>query len=207
MQNFDFAALLRMVLVYLHLLAFAAAAVGVALGDIALFSRKAIDSSRLQQAGRVVTAALLCLWATGLMLVAVDTGMALDQIAARPKLLAKLTVVIVLSLNGMALHRWVFPALSGPQPGLVATRLARLGTVSMVSWLYAVFLGVSGMLAPMLGYSGYLALYGVAVGVGLVMAGKIVGSHLRRRWEAPDATGPMPLDGLDASDALAEAAR
>ena len=99
----------RMFMIYLHLLALAGAASAVAIGDYAIFGRERIDSGLLQRAAVFATIALAVLWATGVAIVVLDLGLDFDALLGKPKLLAKLTVVAVLTINSLALHLVAFP--------------------------------------------------------------------------------------------------
>ncbi|MDT8999554.1 hypothetical protein RQP53_09770 [Paucibacter sp. APW11] len=186
MDSIDSAALLRMVTLYGHVLACFAAAAGVVLGDIAIFMPKRVDRLLLSKAARVVGMALIVLWVTGLALIGIDTGFDVAVIATKSKVLAKLSVVTLLTLNGLALHRWAFPTLAAPQehPERAAGLPAVLGAISAASWLFAAFLGVAKALVPLLSYAGFMGMYAafvlLAVGFGLtVMRGKLSQQLLR----------------------------
>ncbi len=158
-------ALLRMLALYTHVLACFAAAAGVVLGDVAIFMPKRVDRLLLQKSTRLVSWALLALWISGLGLIGIDTGFDPAVMLDKPKLLAKLSVVLVLTLNGWALHRWAFPLLASPQdePQKAAGLPALLGGISSASWLFAAFLGVAKPLAIVLLYPGFMALYGASL--------------------------------------------
>ncbi len=180
----------RLGLVFAHLLAFASAAAAIAFGDFALFARRRIDAALLARAARVVAWSLAALWATGLALTWIDTGFAPAALASRPKLLAKLSVVTLLTLNGVALHRFAFPRLTGRR---IADRaelraIVLLGGMSAATWLFAAFLGVARPLAGVLGYGGFMVMYGLVLGVGCAAALRVVRPRLARRLFAGDAT-------------------
>lgn len=153
--------LLRMSLILIHLFAFAAASAATAFGDFAIFAHRRMDIRLLLRAARVVAGALAVLWVSGLALIALDTGFAIDELSNRPKLLAKLSVALLLTLNGWALHRYVFPHLQGRhrQPHAAALWPTVAGAISAASWLCAAFIGVGKPLAPVLGYAGFMAFY------------------------------------------------
>ena len=158
----------RMFLVLAHLGALMAAAAAVAFGDYALLGRHRIDSMLLGKASHAVAWALAGLWLSGLAIIGVDTGFAWAAILAKPKLMAKLTVVLLLTANGFYLHRVVLPSLLDPRRAArplahVAARAARAGAFSAAGWSVAVFLGVARPLAPLLGYAGFMALFALAV--------------------------------------------
>ncbi|WP_166362510.1 hypothetical protein [Pseudomonas akapageensis] len=144
--------MLKMLLVYGHLLATCIALGRVLQADQKLWSwrKEILDQVRreyLEETQKIVTLALLALWGSGLLLVLqgyLNEGAAylLNQ-----KLWAKVTVVTLLTLNGALLHRVGFPLLQKAPFVLLRssgrTRLALLGALSMSGWLFAAFLGVA----------------------------------------------------------------
>jgi hypothetical protein len=63
----------------------------------------------------------------------------------KPKLLAKIVLVVLLTANGAVLHRWCFPEMTrpaGPSRRALAG-LAVAGALSTTSWLMAAFYGVA----------------------------------------------------------------
>jgi hypothetical protein len=167
----------RVACVFVHVLALA-----VALGAILredwrmLFARKPrLHLKHLHQLSRMIVWALAALWVSGLSLIAIDTGFDPDKLITSPKLVAKLIVVITLTLNGIVLHNMLLPALSTPasRSENVAALFAVVGAVSMVSWLYAALLGIANPLTPLLGYGGFMGIYigllAIAIGVALTV--------------------------------------
>lgn len=144
--------MLKMLLVYGHLLATCIALGRVLQADHKLWSwrREALDRAQreyLEETQKIVTLALLALWGSGLLLVLqgyLDEG---TTYLLNQKLWAKVTVVALLSLNGALLHRVGFPLLQKAPfvwlPNSARTRLALLGALSMSGWLFAAFLGVA----------------------------------------------------------------
>jgi hypothetical protein len=144
--------MLKMLLVYGHLLATCIALGRVLQADHKLWSwrKEALNQVQreyLEETQKIATLALLTLWGSGLLLVLqgyLDDGIAylLNQ-----KLWAKVTVVALLSLNGALLHRIGFPLLQKAPfvllPNPARNRLALLGALSMSGWLFAAFLGVA----------------------------------------------------------------
>jgi hypothetical protein len=108
----------RMFLVLGHLLALMGAAVGVAFGDYALLGRRHIHHPLLEKASHGVALALGGLWLTGLGLIWVDTRFDMALLWSKPKLLAKLTVVLLCSKRPC----WPrVPVPSAPPAGLLAS--------------------------------------------------------------------------------------
>lgn len=164
--------MLRIALLVGHLMAFAVALSAVLRGDALILRAARLHSAPLRQISRQVAWALLLLVVTGFGLVALDTGFVPARMAANPKLLVKLSVIAVLMLNALALHRWAFPALMSRQsgsrwaPGWVCVA----GAVSTTSWLFATFVGVARPLTSELGYVGFMSLYGVCLVVAIAVA-------------------------------------
>lgn len=144
--------MLKTLLVYSHLLATCIALGTLLQADHKLWRwrRERLDEPRRAQLGevqRVVSVALLGLWITGLALVVqgyLDAG--IDYLLNQ-KLWAKASVVVLLTLNGVLLHRIGFPLLHQAAfvalPDAARLRLGLLGALSMSAWLFAAFLGVA----------------------------------------------------------------
>ncbi|HDR9504043.1 hypothetical protein [Burkholderia pyrrocinia] len=183
MQHVDVVAITRMVLIFFHLLAFAVAAAATVMADYAIFARGSVEIPLLRKAAAGVTMALAVLWITGTAIIWLDTGFDVAAIGRAPKLLAKLTIVSLLTLNGIALHRFAFPRLEKAQdnPQQAASLPAVLGAISTSTWLFAAFLGIAKAAAPLLGYSGFIALYLAALGSAIAAALFAVRPRLARR--------------------------
>jgi hypothetical protein len=173
----DLLLLARQALLFAHLMAFAIAISVVLRTDLALLRAGGIEMRRIDAAARELARTLAVLWISGLLLVLCDAMQTGAQWVFSDKLQAKLWVVAVLSANGVALHRWVLPRVRRPAPAgtpasaPAATFAALLvGAVSTTSWLYASFVGVSRVIAPLLSLADYLLLYGAALAAALVLA-------------------------------------
>lgn len=149
--------LARMGLVFVHLIA-CCLAVGLVLkSDYALLKGmlsegRAAERAHLQdmkELQSIVTDALIVLWATGAAIVTLDATLKGGgwQYFDNPKLQAKIVIVALLTLNGLALHNLVLPWLQ-KAGSLLKMSFAKgtlatfAGTVSGVSWLYAAMLGI-----------------------------------------------------------------
>lgn len=189
----DVMSLGRMLVVFLHLLAMVAAGAGIAFGDYALFARPRIDAALLFKAARAVTMTLLALWLSGLTLIGLDTGFDLDRLTAGPKLPAKFAVVTLLSLNGLALHRLAFKRLCTPQPDArqASSLPAVLGAISIVSWLYAAFLGLAQPWAALLGFVGFMGVYAIALMVGIALALWLIRPRLAHQLASSSQRGDL----------------
>lgn len=154
--NFE---LIRLAVVYVHLLACCVAVGLVVTSDIAMARQllRGDDSAHCQRGHleslqRTISLALLALWVTGAAIILLDMTVKGWIYLLNPKLQAKVIIVTLLTLNGMLLHRAVMPAMAragsllGLEPGIRSLALFA-GTVSAVSWFYAALLGVGRPLA------------------------------------------------------------
>lgn len=150
-----------MFLLMLHVLCVIGAAIGIAFADLSLFRGRQVDMGLLRTGSRLVTGMLGLLWVTGLLIIWIDTGFELAVIAAKPKLVAKVSVAMLLTVNGHLLHRCFFSVLS--QPLVNARRAANvaavMAAVSGASWLCAGFLGLAKPLAAFVDLSGFATIY------------------------------------------------
>jgi hypothetical protein len=156
----------RLLMVLGHLAAFAVALSAIMREDYNLLVKRRIDPTAIRETSRTVFWSLLALAATGAAIIGIDTGFDIAVIATKSKVLAKLTVVGILSLNGAIIHFIAFPAFRSRKSLLrYVPLLSVLAAISAVSWFYAAFLGIAKPLVGMLGYSGFMELYtGLLVG-------------------------------------------
>lgn len=145
--------LLRMGIVYLHLLACCIAIGTVFMSDLQMVHKliRGVDDAQapehLWTLHRTLSYALAALWITGAGLVGFDVWMKDAGVLMNPKLQAKVAVVVLLTLNGVVLHRSVIPALTRAGSLMrmeVGPRLfaVLVGATSAGCWLYAALLGV-----------------------------------------------------------------
>lgn len=162
----------RQLLLYVHLFAFAFALVCILHQDVQILLSKSIDRASLMKAKHLTTWLLSVLWVTGITMIVMDTGWDVAAITSKPKLVIKITTVIVLSLNGLLLHRIAFPMLLHPQrsPRRAATTCSILGAISSVSWIFASLAGAARVIAPELTYSAAFCLYLAALSLGIILA-------------------------------------
>jgi hypothetical protein len=167
---------LRLLMLLGHLAALAVALNAIMREDYNLLVRRRIDPSAIRETSRIVFWSLLALAATGSAIIGIDTGFDIGVIATKSKVLAKLTVVGILTLNGVIIHVAAFPAFRS-RKSLVkfVPMLSVLASISAVSWFYAAFLGIAKPLAGMLGYSGFMAVYAI------LLVGGILSSQLAVR--------------------------
>jgi hypothetical protein len=149
----------RMGIVYIHLIACCVAIGLVLTSDITMVKdllkgdRAArIDSHHMSQLQKSVSLALIALWFSGVVLVSLDASVKGWQYFANPKLQAKILIVVLLTLNGVVLHRLILPWLqrAGSLLRLSFSQMLMAifaGAVSGVSWFYAAMLGVGKPLA------------------------------------------------------------
>lgn len=164
--------LARSVLICLHLLCLAGAAVAVAFGDYAILRHRVVNRPMLLQSAQAVKWLLVALWLTGLAVVVLDMTTAGLSLFASPKLQAKLTVALALSFNGWLLHRFTLQTIGLPSRTIErdARIAAVLGAVSAASWLYALFLGVAKAWTPVLGYGGFITGYLLVVAAAVAVS-------------------------------------
>lgn len=146
--------IVRMFLVYPHLLACCVALGLVITSDAALLfqlfdanTTPAHDRKALEKLQRTVAWALVILWASGLALVSFDVATQGWKVLTNPKLQAKISIVVLLSINGYFLHTTILPALHKVSsllslPANRCTQAVLAGVISGVSWFYAAMLGI-----------------------------------------------------------------
>ncbi len=174
---------LQQLLLFVHLMGFAFAMAAVARADIELLRARSVDVAALRHTARGMKWLLLLLWASGLALVALDPRFSWATPLESAKMDAKLSVVLLLTLNGWALHRYAFPCFEDPpaDPRNAARICALLGAVSTTSWLFAAFFGVSRLIAPVTSYAAYMALYGSALLIAAAFALTVVSRRVRQQ--------------------------
>jgi hypothetical protein len=161
--------LLNQALLFAHVMAFAVTVAAVLREDLRWLLGRRIDPMRLRRTMHTVCIGLAVLWATGLGLWAFAAAASPLPWGLTPKLAAKLVVVSLLTLNGWALHAWVFPGLQagGAAPSWPAILL---GAFSSASWVFAAFVGVARPMVGVLPFSGFMVLYAASVGLALLAA-------------------------------------
>lgn len=150
--------LMRLGIVYVHLIACCVAIGLVLTSDIAMVKQLLKGegakqcSEHLEHLKNVVGFSLLVLWISGIAIIALDASSAGMQYFLNPKLQAKISIVVLLTINGVVLHNLVLPALQKTGSLLklpVSMRNLAIvsGALSGVSWFYAALLGVGRPLA------------------------------------------------------------
>lgn len=170
----------RLALVYVHLIACCVAIGLILMSDLAMVKqliwgdrRSRTDTKHLHELQNTVAMALVALWITGAGIVALDASVKGWEYFANPKLQAKITVVCLLTLNGILLHRQVLPLMKKAgnllNMSFSQSSLAVMaGSVSAVSWFYAAGLGVGRVLSWKYPLTQILAAYPVLIAGGFV---------------------------------------
>lgn len=187
--------LLGLVLVFTHFVTSAIAVVTILQTDLLLLKRydeplARRDVRRIHQAKPIVTAALWVLWLTGLAICALGYFKNPDYLLNQ-KLMMKLLVVEILTLNGLFLHEVAFRHV---KPGRVMAEespltqrlLVLMGCLSSTSWLFACFLGIARPLNNLSNFYELLGFYLVIL-LGSVLVGWGLTHWLARRHEAREA--------------------
>ncbi|MEM7547903.1 MAG: hypothetical protein AAF367_20450 [Pseudomonadota bacterium] len=135
----------------------------------------------IERGHRLIFRALVGLWISGLILIAIRTN--LDPAAITPKLFAKLAVVTVLTLNAAMIAWFVNPLMNsiafGQLSDLGRRDLCTVGAAAGLSgagWISALMLGAITALKTMLGHQLAL-LFGVFL-LGGALAGALISAIL-----------------------------
>lgn len=173
------------VLLCLHTVAFAFSFVAIVKADLDFVLNLKSGEYHIHDLGRKIMVLLAILWGTGIGLIFADLGLDWSPLLEKPKLLTKLTVVTILTLNGILVHYIAFPCVTHPQanPKRAATFCVILGAISSVSWFYAAFVGLARIVAPMMTYHDFLSLYVLALFTGLVIAITAIQPRLARKLQ------------------------
>lgn len=144
---------MKTLVVYMHLIA-ACVAVGILfMQDLSLLKNRgsplsAQATAELKQAATIISFSLIVLWISGVLLVLIGYLDNPQQYLLNQKLWAKFSVVLILTVNGVALHHFSFPRVVSTRGilglGVIEKTLVILtGTVSTVSWLFSCYLGIA----------------------------------------------------------------
>jgi hypothetical protein len=144
---------MKTLIIYVHLIA-ACVAVGILLiQDLALVKARGSTLSfhgihELKQAAKTIFMSLIVLWISGLALVLIGYLENPSQYLMNQKLWAKLSVVAILTLNGIVLHYFSFPRVVSHRGilglgNIEKTLVVLSGSTSTVSWLFACYLGIA----------------------------------------------------------------
>jgi len=145
--------LIRMGIVFLHLVACCVALGLVFTSDVAMVKRllnpaaDPVEADHFSGLHKTISRALFALWLTGIALVSFDILAKGVGTLGNPKLQSKIALVVLLTVNGIVLQRQVLPFLH--KAGCVMRLAFRrrmvalfVGSVSGVTWFYAALLGI-----------------------------------------------------------------
>ena len=164
--------IIRQALVFAHIIVFALAVGTILTEDLRVMLSKRLDTAGLLTTAKVIKWLLLALWLTGVPMVMMSIGTDFAALLHNPKLLTKILVVAILTLNGVLLHTVAFPILTRPtsNPRIAATVASVLGAISTTSWLYASFVGAARYVAPQLSLFDFVAMYVLAIAAAVLVA-------------------------------------
>src|SRR5207245_8874718 len=172
--------LLRLGIVYTHLIACCVAIGLVLTSDIAMIKQlikgdalAQSDNIHLSDLKKTVSLALIALWITGIAVIWLDASSKGLVYFLNPKIQAKIGMVVLLTLNGFLLHSTVMPAMQTAGSLLKLSFSQRMltiftGVVSCVSWFSAALLGVCRPLAWKYSLVELLAAYPVLIAGGFI---------------------------------------
>ena len=144
--------MLKMLLVYLHLIATCAAIGTIVITDMRLLAKvmgyRVVIPPPQRFETLTITFALIALYITGGVLVFLGLDERPDYLMGNGKLQAKLVLVALLTVNAFALHHWVFPILQRSRPVSAWRRKDWLTVAIAVSasnstWFFVAFLGIA----------------------------------------------------------------
>ena len=132
----------------------------------------------------VVTIALIGIVVSGFFIFLSDPA----RYLASAKFMTKMTAVLVLCINGYLLHRYVFSHITD-RGYLTSAKLAvrrnvsfALGSISFVSWITAMSLGVFDRI--IITYKQAILLYGIALLIAVITS-QIISYYIARRNAPP----------------------
>ena len=110
-MEFDYIS--HQIILFAHLIAFAFATSEIFRADWNFLNSTVLNVAELKSTARRVKWLLSTLWLTGLGLILMKFGFDFEALAQQPKILSKLVVVAVLTINGIAIHTVCIPLLEG----------------------------------------------------------------------------------------------
>jgi len=167
---------LKTIVIILHLVGLAFGAGGAWISDLLILRFLQLDVITEDKVKiihfmtKLVTFGLIILWLTGFGFLAMYYFGAADKLD-NPKIWAKVTIVTILTFNGIWLHKFVMPLLKqsigktlfADVPKKTQRLMITTGTISLVSWIFPVLLGSSKALNFLLPMHEILAYYFVAL--------------------------------------------
>jgi hypothetical protein len=170
--------LLRLGIVYFHLIACCVAIGLVLTSDLAMVRRlmngdAREDPDHIDYLQKVVSGSLVVLWLTGIAIISLDASQKGWEYFLNPKLQAKIAIVVLLTVNGFFLHRSILPLMKKAGSLLDLPLDYRFlamfsGAVSAVSWFYAAMLGIARPLNWTYSLTEILAPYPVLIAGGFL---------------------------------------
>ncbi len=191
---------MKTVLVYFHLLSLAAAIGSALIAEYLIFSRHRQFSRDSYDtvifASRTATVSLLLLWLTGIGLVIVGY-LGDPQYIANQKIWAKVSIVLLMSINGVYIHRWLLPRFADVARGglLIRTaaesvRMRLVFATSSAGWLITAFYGAAKFLNEGYYYGELYGLYLAAVMMIFVFSCLVPDHWINHVHDADPVTGP-----------------
>jgi len=167
---------LKTVFIILHLVGLTFGAGGAWITDLLILKFLQLDVitedkvNIIQFMTKLVTFGLVILWITGFGFLAIYYFGAAEKLA-NPKIWAKVTIVTILTFNGIWLHKFVMPLLRQSIGKTLFSEVSKktqrlmitTGAISLVSWIFPILLGSSKALNFLLPMYEILAYYFVAL--------------------------------------------
>lgn len=189
---------------YAHILAVAIGFGAAFLTDMYALARlgQLIDQSfisSLRTYHTTIWFSVIAMWITGVIMIYIRTGFDLNNFS--PKLFSKILIVAILTLNAKVISKMIMPLIEGSRgqslfwlPLRTKIFLAAVGAISTSSWMLALAMGSSKVLAAS-GWMVFGILLPIVYGGALVLAAAAmsllhIGANLepRRAVEAPTAS-------------------
>ena len=191
---------MKTMLVYFHLLSLAAAFGSVLVAEYLIFSRHRQFSRDSYDtvifASRTATVSLLLLWLTGFGLVSVGY-LGDPAYIANQKIWAKISIVLLMSINGVYIHRWLLPRFADVASGGLLIRTAvesarmRLAfAISLAGWLITAFYGAAKFLNQGYLYGELYGLYLTVVVMIFVFSYLVPDHWINHVHDGDTVTGP-----------------
>ena len=174
---------LRTALIFVHLMVFAFAITTLFKSDVKLLFQRPNDDE-VHTMGNHMLFFLLLLWVTGLGIIWIDTKFDYDVIINAPKIVVKLSCVILLTLNALIIHFVAFKKLKKAVLSKADMYIMSLsGSISTASWTFAAFLGVAKPLVKHLTMGGFFGLYAFVL-VSAMTGAVLLTPMIRKNWDA-----------------------
>jgi hypothetical protein len=160
------------------------------------------DLETLEIMHRLVSMGLVLLWVSGLTLLWLRTGFEAERFS--PKLMTKIGVVAMLTLNAIAIGRIGLPTMRANQevrfgdlPVVLRLQLASLGTISAACWVSALLLGVYSQMKSMnwdalSNFVGVVYLIALLAAVFAASVTPLVATWIKLREARPRLFAPLP---------------